>query len=107
MWVMSAMASESTPAEALFGIALPIADGTQATGLPLAVDERDSLWTPKRPGRLSAVLAANSFQFNYSAVSRYLPRLWRPLLPLGGVIQDRRFSSKAAIAGRNEGVSSA
>jgi hypothetical protein len=76
VWVMSPMASESTPAEALFGIALPIGDGTHSTGLPLTVDERDGLWAPARPGRLSAVLSANSMHFNYSAVSRYLPRIW-------------------------------
>jgi hypothetical protein len=49
---------------------------THPTGLPLTVDERDGLWTPTRPGRLSAVLSANSMHFNYSAVSRYLPRIW-------------------------------
>ncbi len=76
VWVMSPIASESTPAEALFGLTLPIDDGTHPTGLPLAVDERDGLWAPTQPGRLSAVLSANSMHFNYSAVSRYLPRVW-------------------------------
>jgi hypothetical protein len=75
-WVMSPMASETTPAEALFGIEMPLDEGTHATGLPLRLDERKGLWKPAHPGRLSAVLAANSFNFNYSAVSRYLPRLW-------------------------------
>ncbi len=93
VWVMSAMASESTPAEALFGIALPIGDGTQPTGLPLTVDERDGLWTPTRPGRLSAVLSANSMHFNYSAVSRYLPRIWHNPWAVQPVNQDLPFAA--------------
>jgi hypothetical protein len=91
VWVMSAMASESTPAEALFGIALPIADGTHPTGLPLVVDERDGLWTPTRPGRLTAVLSANSMHFNYSAVSRYLPRIWHNPWAQHSVEEDLPF----------------
>jgi len=93
VWVMSPMASESTPAEALFGIALPISDGTHSTGLPLAVDERDGLWAPTRPGRLSAVLSANSMHFNYSAVSRYLPRIWHNPWALHPINQDLPFAA--------------
>ncbi|MEK6273079.1 MAG: hypothetical protein AABM42_10600 [Actinomycetota bacterium] len=93
VWVMSAMASESTPAEALFGIALPIGDGTHSTGLPLTVDERDGLWAPTRPGRLSAVLSANSMHFNYSAVSRYLPRIWHNPWALHPANEDLPFGA--------------
>jgi hypothetical protein len=93
VWVMSAMASESTPAEALFGIALPIGDGTRSTGLPLTVDERDGLWAPTHPGRLSAVLSANSMHFNYSAVSQYLPRIWHNPWALRPVNQDLPFAA--------------
>lgn len=93
VWVMSPMASESTPAEALFGIALPVGDGTHSTGLPLMVDERDGLWTPARPGRLSAVLSANSMHFNYSAVCRYLPRIWHNPWAEHPISQDLPFGA--------------
>jgi hypothetical protein len=78
MWAMSAFASDRTAPQALFGIAMPLETGRQATGLPLKVDERQALWTAnrRRRGRVSAVLAAPSFDFNYSSVSRVLPRLW-------------------------------
>lgn len=78
LWVMSVLASARTAPQALFGIAMPLEPGRHRTGLPLRIDERDALWTANRQrrGRVSAVLAAPSFDFNYSAVSRVLPRLW-------------------------------
>jgi hypothetical protein len=77
VWIMSAMASALTTPQALFGLGMPLEEGRHTTGLP-SVLEREGLWTANRQhrGRVSAVLAAVSFEFNYSAVSRVLPRLW-------------------------------
>jgi hypothetical protein len=77
VWTMSAMASEDTAAQALFGIEMPLEAGSHRTGLPSPA-QRDALWSPARQhrGRASAVLAATSWDFNYSSVARVWPRLW-------------------------------
>jgi hypothetical protein len=77
LWTMATLASDETAPEALFGIDIPLETGRHRTGLPSPV-HRDGLWTSNRPhrGRVSGVLAAKSWDFNYSAVSRAMPRLW-------------------------------
>jgi hypothetical protein len=77
VWTMANFASDETAPQALFGIGLPLETGLHRTGLPSSV-HRDGLWTLNRPhrGRVSGVLAAASWDFNFSAVSRVWPRLW-------------------------------
>ena len=74
-WVMSAVATEASLARALFGVALPVDPGRHDILMPTG---RFGLWTPNRQrrDRVSGVLLAGSFNFNYSAVARALPRLW-------------------------------
>jgi hypothetical protein len=74
-WVMSAIVTESSLAQALFGVALPVDPGRHDISMP---GELFGLWTPNRQrrDRVSAVLLAGSFDFNYSAVARVMPRLW-------------------------------
>jgi hypothetical protein len=76
VWVMSAMASESTPAEALFGIALPISDGNSSDGPPAHGGRARWALDSDAAGPTFSCPSANSMHFNYSAVSRYLPRIW-------------------------------
>jgi hypothetical protein len=78
VWTMATMASDETAPQALFGIDMPLeAGGRHRIDLPSGLN-RDGLWTANRQhrGRVSGVLAAASWDFNYSAVSRVWPRLW-------------------------------
>jgi hypothetical protein len=77
VWTMSAMASEDTAAQTLFGVAMPLDTGRNPTGLH-SPGQGSGLWTFNRQhrGRVSAVLAAKSWDFNYSSVARVWPRLW-------------------------------
>ncbi len=78
VWVMSEMSSPETVPRALFGGRLPLADGSHDLAGGLEALEESALWgrhsTARR--RVSAVLEVDSFRFNYSSVSRTLPRLW-------------------------------
>jgi hypothetical protein len=76
-WVMSPFASEFSLSAALFGAQVPIAPGRHDLTLPGA-DQRRGLWTPdrQRRDRPAAVLVAGSWDFNFNAVARALPRLW-------------------------------
>lgn len=77
MWVVDLMANAHTAPLALFGSWFSVEEGTHRTGLELQ-DDRSGLWTPgaKTRGRGCGVLAINSFDFGYSAVTRVLPRYW-------------------------------
>lgn len=77
-WFMSAFASEGTAAQTLFGISVPWEDGRHRLDLQSGEKAHRGLWTADRPhrGRVSGLLAANSFDFNYSAIARVTPRLW-------------------------------
>jgi hypothetical protein len=79
VYVMSAMSSSGTAGRALFGSEVPLEVGRHPTGFAGSRIERRGLWTPNASsrGRVSALLAAPSFDFNYSAVARVLPRCWR------------------------------
>ncbi len=105
-WVMSPLASESSLAYALFGAEVPVELGRHAITVP---SERTGLWTPDRPrrGRVSGVLFAGSWDFNYSSVSRVMPRFWpnpwanRPLeivlpFPTSRVSSDETFVENTA-----------
>lgn len=76
-WVMSPFAHEAAMASTLFGTRVPLDPGQHDLTLPPA-RERRSLWTPDRSrrDRPAGVLLAGSFDFNYNAVARWLPRLW-------------------------------
>jgi hypothetical protein len=76
-WVMSPLASGFSLPAALFGAQVPIALGRHELTLPGA-DQRRGLWTPdrQRRDRPAAVLVVGSWDFNFNAVARALPRLW-------------------------------
>jgi hypothetical protein len=78
VWFMATFASQQTAPEALFGYEVPTDVGTLALDLPPSTQRLPSLWSAKneRRGRVAAVLAAPSFDFNYSAVTKAMPRLW-------------------------------
>ena len=78
VWVMSAMSSPETLPRALFGASLTVADGSYDLEARHAELAGSALWgrPSSRRRRVSAILAADSFRFNYSSVSRTLPRLW-------------------------------
>jgi hypothetical protein len=76
-WVMSPLASEFSLPTALFGEAVPLAPGHHGVNLPDS-DQRRGLWTldRQRRDRPAALLVAGSWDFNFNAVARALPRLW-------------------------------
>lgn len=78
VFVMSAMSSAGTAGRALFGNEVPLDLGRHPTGFAGSRIERHGLWTTEgsKRGRVSGVLAAPSFDFNYSAIARVLPRYW-------------------------------
>jgi hypothetical protein len=78
VWFMAIFASQETAPEALFGYEVPTEVGHLELPPPPSTQRLPSLWSPRnaRRGRVSAVLAVPSFDFNYSAVSRVMPRLW-------------------------------
>jgi hypothetical protein len=78
VWVMSPIASETSLPGALFGGRVPLAAGRHPVELP-GPEHRRGIWTPDRQGRSrpAAFLMAGSWDFNFNAVSRALPRLWR------------------------------
>lgn len=77
VWTMSTMASDDTAPQALFGVAMPLETGRHPTGLPSPA-QRNGLWSSNRQhrARVSAVLAAKSWDFSYLSVARVWPRLW-------------------------------
>lgn len=62
---------------ALFGTRVPLAPGRHALQMPPG-EHRRGLWTPdrQRRDRPAALLVAGSWDFNFNAVARALPRLW-------------------------------
>lgn len=76
-WVMSPYAHEHRVYSALHSAELPLDAGSHPIVMP-PNEQRRGLWTPDRArrDRPSAVLLTGSFDFNYSAIGRHLPRLW-------------------------------
>jgi hypothetical protein len=76
-WVMSPLATSPSLASALFGRRVPLDAGRHAMDRPPS-DHHGGIWTPDRSrrDRPSAVLFAGSWEFNYNAVARVMPRLW-------------------------------
>lgn len=92
-WVVSPLASAFSLPAALFGARMPLAPGRHALELP-GPDHRRGLWTPdrQRRDRPAALLVAGSWDFNYNAVARALPRLWHNPWAKSAVAVEYPFS---------------
>lgn len=101
VWAMSPMSSPATLGQTLFGFDLEVCEGSFELRGTQTLSGR-ALWgrdsTARR--RVSAILYAPSMDFNYSSMSRTMPRLWRnpwsdyPLtasLPVAEIAVDRDF----------------